>query len=61
MGTASRGPVQRPDGQIVTSELIGSDHGAAFVTPNTDYVVETTQYAVPLGGGYADPAKEAGQ
>ena len=44
--------------QIVTSELIGSDHGAAFVTPNTDYVVETTQYAVPLGGGYADPAKD---
>jgi len=44
--------------QIVTSELIGGDHGAAFVTPNTDYIVETTQYPVPLGGGYADPAKE---
>jgi nitrous-oxide reductase len=44
--------------QIVTTELIGSDHGAAFVTPNTDYVVETTQYPVPLGGLYADPAKE---
>jgi nitrous-oxide reductase len=44
--------------QIVTTELIGSDHGAAFVTPNTDYVVETTQYPVPLGGGYADPAKD---
>jgi nitrous-oxide reductase len=41
--------------QIVTSDLIGSDHGAAFVTPNTDYVIETTQYAVPLGGAYADP------
>jgi len=44
--------------QIVTSELIGGDHGAAFVTPNTDYVVETTQYPVPLGSTYADPAKE---
>ncbi|MFN0246455.1 MAG: Sec-dependent nitrous-oxide reductase [Kofleriaceae bacterium] len=44
--------------QIVTSELIASDHGAAFVTPNTDYIVETTQYPAPLGGGYADPAKE---
>ena len=44
--------------QIVTTELIGSDHGAAFVTPNTDYVVETTQYPVPFGGAYADPSKE---
>ncbi len=41
--------------QIVTTELIGSDHGAAFVTPNTEYVIETTQYATPLGGAYADP------
>jgi len=41
--------------QIVTSDLIGSDHGAAFVTPDTDYVIETTQYATPLGGAYADP------
>ena len=41
--------------QIVTSELIGSDHGAAFVTPDTDYVIETTQYATPLGGAYVDP------
>ena len=41
--------------QIVSSELIGSDHGAAFVTPNTDYIIETTQYATPLGGVYADP------
>jgi nitrous-oxide reductase len=44
--------------QIMTTELIGSDHGAAFVTPNTDYVIETTQYPVPLGATYADPAKE---
>jgi nitrous-oxide reductase len=41
--------------QIVTTELITSDHGATFVTPDTDYVIETTQYAAPLGGTYADP------
>lgn len=39
--------------QIVTTTLIQSDHGAAFVTPNTEYVVETSQYPAPLGGGYA--------
>ena len=39
--------------QIVTSELIESDHGATFVTPNTEYVIETAQYPAPLGGGYA--------
>ena len=40
--------------QIVTSHLIESDHGAAFVTPNTEYIVEGTQYPAPLGGEYAD-------
>ncbi len=40
--------------QIVHSNIIRSDHGGAFVTPNTDYVVETSQYPVPLGGEYAD-------
>ncbi len=39
--------------QIVTSELIQSDHGATFVTPNTEYVVEAAQYPAPLGGRYA--------
>jgi nitrous-oxide reductase len=39
--------------QIVSSELIASEHGATFVTPETDYVVETSQYPAPLGGGYA--------
>ncbi|KAB2889902.1 MAG: Sec-dependent nitrous-oxide reductase [Kofleriaceae bacterium] len=41
--------------QIVTTDLINSDHGAAFVTPNTEYVIETSQYATPLGGEFADP------
>jgi nitrous-oxide reductase len=39
--------------QIVASELIESDHGATFVTPNTEYVIETSQYPAPLGGRYA--------
>jgi len=39
--------------QIVTSQLIESDHGATFVTPNTEYVIESAQYPAPLGGGYA--------
>jgi nitrous-oxide reductase len=42
--------------QIVTSHLIESDHGAAFVTPNSEYIVEGTQYPAPLGGEFADTA-----
>lgn len=40
--------------QIATSELIQSEHGATFVTPNTEYVIEASQYPAPLGGTYAD-------
>jgi nitrous-oxide reductase len=39
--------------QIVTSDLIESDHGGVFVTPNTDYVIETAEYPSPLGGKFA--------
>ena len=39
--------------QIVNSTLIESDHGATFVTPNTEYVIESAQYPAPLGGRYA--------
>ncbi|HKY60432.1 MAG TPA: Sec-dependent nitrous-oxide reductase [Gemmatimonadota bacterium] len=39
--------------QIVTDPLMGSNHGGAFVTPNTEYVIEGAQYAVPLDGRYA--------
>jgi nitrous-oxide reductase len=39
--------------QIVRSGLMNSDHGTTFVTPNTEYVIETSQYPVPLGGTYA--------
>jgi nitrous-oxide reductase len=38
--------------QHVTSQLIENEHGAAFVTPNTEYVIEGTQYPAPLGGRY---------
>jgi nitrous-oxide reductase len=39
--------------QIVTNPLMASEHGAAFVTPNTEYVIESSQYAAPLDGSYA--------
>jgi len=39
--------------QIVANPLVASDHGGAFVTPNTDYVIETSQYPAPLGREYA--------
>ncbi|HYE60751.1 MAG TPA: Sec-dependent nitrous-oxide reductase [Phycisphaerales bacterium] len=39
--------------QIVKNPLTVSDHGASFVTPNTEYVVEGGQYATVLGYGYA--------
>lgn len=39
--------------QIVGSELVQSEHGSTFVTPNTDYVVQGAQYPTPLGGEFA--------
>ncbi len=39
--------------QIVPNPILESDHGAAFVTPNTEYVIESSQYPVPLGGEFA--------
>lgn len=39
--------------QIVTNPLAASDHGGAFVTPNTEYVIESSQYPAPLGRDYA--------
>jgi nitrous-oxide reductase len=38
--------------QIVPNPLAASDHGGAFVTPDTDYVIETSQYPAPLGREY---------
>lgn len=39
--------------QIVKDPNLISQHGSTFVTPNTEYVVSTSQYATPLGWGYA--------
>jgi len=39
--------------QIVTNPLFVANHGGAFVTPNTEYVIEPTQYAGLLDGSYA--------
>jgi nitrous-oxide reductase len=34
--------------QIVVNPIYKSEHGGAFVTPNTEYVIEAAQYATPL-------------
>ena len=39
--------------QIVDNPLMHNDHGGCFVTPNTEYIVEGSQYASPIGGKYA--------
>ena len=39
--------------QIVVNPVISSDHGGAFVSPNTDYVIEASQYPAPLGHKFA--------
>lgn len=38
--------------QIVKNPIMQSDHGGAFVSPNTDYVIEASQYPAPLGGEF---------
>lgn len=39
--------------QIVKNPNVINDHGGAFVTPNTEYVIEGPQYATPIGWEYA--------
>jgi nitrous-oxide reductase len=39
--------------QIVVNPVFNNDHGTTMVTPDTDYVIEGSQYATPLGIGYA--------
>ena len=34
--------------QIVVNPVFKSEHGGAFVTPNTEYVIEAAQYPAPL-------------
>lgn len=38
--------------QIVVNPIMKSEHGATFVTPNTEYVLETSQYAAPYSNKY---------
>jgi nitrous-oxide reductase len=45
--------------QIVTNPNMGTNHGGAFVTPNTEYVIEAAQYSVPLWTDYADADRYA--
>lgn len=39
--------------QIIKNPNSLSDHGGAFVTPNTEYVIEGPQYGLPIGWEYA--------
>ena len=39
--------------QIIKNPNSINDHGGAFVTPNTEYVIEGPQYAAPIGWEYA--------
>ncbi len=39
--------------QLIKNPNAINDHGGAFVTPDTDYVIEGPQYAAPLGYEYA--------
>jgi nitrous-oxide reductase len=39
--------------QIVKNPIAINDHGGAFVTPDTEYVIEAGQYGTPLGWDYA--------
>ncbi len=38
--------------QIVVNPIMKSAHGGAFVSPNSEYVIEAAQYAAPLEEGY---------
>ncbi len=38
--------------QIVVNPFFKSEHGGAFVTPNTEYVMDAAQYATPLEKGF---------
>jgi nitrous-oxide reductase len=43
--------------QIVKNPIMNTDHGGAFVTNNTEYVVEASQYPGPLDGKYEPLSK----
>lgn len=38
--------------QIVVNPIMKSEHGGAFVSGNTEYIIEAAQYATPLKSGF---------
>jgi nitrous-oxide reductase len=44
--------------QIVVNPIYKSEHGGAFVTPNTEYIFEAAQYATPLENQKFYPLEE---
>jgi len=44
--------------QIVTNPVFKSEHGGAFVTPDTDYIIEASQYPTPLENRKFYPLEE---
>lgn len=38
--------------QIVVNPIMKSEHGGSFITPNSEYVIEASQYAAPLDNNY---------
>jgi nitrous-oxide reductase len=46
--------------QIVKNPHIISNHGGCFVTPNTEYIIDGSQYATPVGWTYAPLSDYAG-
>ncbi|HEB95980.1 MAG TPA: Sec-dependent nitrous-oxide reductase [Sedimenticola thiotaurini] len=43
--------------QIVVNPFFKSEHGGAFVTPNTEYIMEATQYAAPYSDDFVPLSK----
>jgi nitrous-oxide reductase len=44
--------------QIVVNPIFKSEHGGAFVTPNTEYIIEAAQYPTPLENKKFYPLEE---
>lgn len=44
--------------QIVVNPVFKSTHGGAFVTPNTDYIIDAAQYPAPLANRKFHPLEE---
>ncbi len=38
--------------QIVVNPILKSEHGGTFITPNSEYIIEASQYAAPFDNNY---------